>query len=314
MDFVQRNLINERNNLQVELAKAKLLIAELSEAATLLRGMEAVKRKSEMSGKKLPTEEEASKALKALQRKKEERADAASSGMGTRIKRPNSFKRKFNEEAEYISDLENVIMAIAESMNMSVEDLLNEGEMRNIRLQKALQKAGDNVRIGNTKLAAMDSHVRDVATTQGGSAGQAADNALYRQKGKTKVGVSQAIEKSTKLSAALDTSTNQVRNSRAARVARGYFSDSPNQQRQAARITSIGNERNNPQAERNLTGNTSSDSLAAQGKLPSKKFGSPVNQRMSLSATRSDSKFARSNQAQAQSDAAKARNQANRPV
>ena len=31
MDFVQRNLINERNNLQVELAKAKLLIAELSE-------------------------------------------------------------------------------------------------------------------------------------------------------------------------------------------------------------------------------------------------------------------------------------------
>ena len=34
MDFVQRNLINERNNLQVELAKAKLLIAELSEMAT----------------------------------------------------------------------------------------------------------------------------------------------------------------------------------------------------------------------------------------------------------------------------------------
>ena len=32
MDFVQRNLINERNDLQVELAKAKLLIAELSEA------------------------------------------------------------------------------------------------------------------------------------------------------------------------------------------------------------------------------------------------------------------------------------------
>ena len=31
MDFVQRNLINERNNLQVELAKAKALIAELQE-------------------------------------------------------------------------------------------------------------------------------------------------------------------------------------------------------------------------------------------------------------------------------------------
>ena len=34
MDFVQRNLINERNNLQVELAKAKAIIAELSEMAT----------------------------------------------------------------------------------------------------------------------------------------------------------------------------------------------------------------------------------------------------------------------------------------
>ena len=221
---------------------------------------------------------------------------------------------ELSEQTEYISSLENAVVALAESMNMSVEDLLNEGEMRNIRLQKALQKAGDNVRIGNTKLAAMDSHVRDVATTQGGSAGQAADNALSRQKGKTKVAVSQAIEKSTKLRSALDTSTNQVRNSRAARVARGYFSDSPNQQRQASRISSIGNERNNPQASNNTTGNTSSDSLAAQGKLPSKKFGSPVNQRMSLSATRSDSKFARSNQAQAQSDAAKARNQANKPV
>ena len=31
MDFVQRNLINERNNLQIELAKAKALIAELQE-------------------------------------------------------------------------------------------------------------------------------------------------------------------------------------------------------------------------------------------------------------------------------------------
>jgi len=130
MDFVQRNLINERNNLQIELAKAKILIAELSEAATLLRGMEAVKRKSEMSGKKLPTEEEASKALKALQIKKEERANEASSGMGTRIKRPGAFKRKFNEEAEYISSLENVITAIAEQLGVHPNDLLNELNIR----------------------------------------------------------------------------------------------------------------------------------------------------------------------------------------
>jgi hypothetical protein len=130
MDFVQRNLINERNNLQVELAKAKLLIAELSEAATLLRGMEAAKRKSEMSGKKLPTEEEASEA---------------SSGMGTRIKRPGAFKRKFNEEAEYISDLENVIMSIAESMNMSVEELMEYNSPRN------LQRMANMARQNNSK-------------------------------------------------------------------------------------------------------------------------------------------------------------------
>ena len=60
MDFVQRNLINERNDLQIELAKAKLLIAELS------------------------------------------------------------------EEAEYISDLENVIMSIAEQLGVDPNDLLNE--------------------------------------------------------------------------------------------------------------------------------------------------------------------------------------------
>ena len=340
MDFAQRNLINERNDLQVELAKAKLLIAELSEAYRSLPqesiqqprdkatwkaiGNRTSERKGVVSNKKENLVSDnvqglSDPAAAAQQRVRDIvlRARARSEPARARARADMSTdigKKPISEQAEYISDLENVIMSIAESMNMSVEDLLNEGEMRNIRLQKALQKAGDNVRIGNTKLAAMDSHVRDVATTQGGSAGQAADNALSRQKGKTKVAVSQAIEKSTKLRSALDTSTNQVRNSRAARVARGYFSDSPNQQRQASRISSIGNERNNPQASNNTTGNTSSDSLAAQGKLPSKKFGSPVNQRMSLSATRSDSKFARSNQAQAQSDAAKARNQANKPV
>ena len=224
--------------------------------------------------------------------------DSASGASGTK-----------NEQTEYISSLENTVIALAESMNMSVEELI-EGEKRNIRLQKALQKAGDNVRIGNTKLAAMDSHIRDVATTQGGSAGQAASNALYRQKGKTKSAVSQAIEKSTKLSAALDTSTNQVRNSRAARVARGSFSDSPNEQRQADRVRSIGNE----PKERNWRAATSTDSLAAQGKLPAKKFGSPGDQRTNLSAMRSDAYAARLKHAEAQSTAAKARNQANRPV
>jgi hypothetical protein len=299
MDFVQRNLINERNNLQVELAKAKLVIAQLSEGM-LGNAVEKVKK---AFGKQTvtPRQNPANSPPK----------DSRAWPIGE-YSYPDSAgtKNEVHEQAQYISSLENAVIALAESMNMSVKDLLNEGERRNIRLRKALQKAGDNVRIGNTKLAAMDSHVRDVATTQGGSAGQAADNALYRQKGKTKVGVSQAIEKSTKLHAALDIGTNQVKNSRAARVARGSFSDSPNEQRQADRIRSIGNE----PKERNWRAATSTDSLAAQGKLPAKKFGSPGDQRTNLSAMRSDAYAARSKHAEAQSDAAKARNNANKPV
>jgi hypothetical protein len=286
--------LQEAELLQVELAKAKLLIAQLSE-------------EKEIVGKRLEKGPHVRQQKPSIYVKGK---DGNYEPTPIPTKQQNTSPQSTNEQAQYISSLENAVIALAESMNMSVEDLLNEGEARNIRLQKALQKAGDNIRIGNTKLGAMDSHIRDVATTQGGPAGQAASNALYRQKGKTKSAVSQAIEKSTKLSAALDTSTNQVRNSRAARVARGSFSDSPNEQRQANRIRSIGNE----PKERNWRAATSTDSLAAQGKLPVKEFGSPVNQRMSLSAKRSDAYAARLKHAEAQSTAAKARNQANRPV
>ena len=338
MDFVQRNLINERNNLQIELAKAKLLIAQLNENAHVNAVHDALddaeKHYDPQHGPigksyrndAIPHFKIARAALDAakatgVEGKHLDKANARyNEMMGMMPKEGHDYgpgfggvwvpKGSYDEQTEYISSLENAVIALAESMNMSVEDLLNEGEKRNIRLQKALQKAGDNIRIGNTKLGAMDSHIRDVATTQGGSAGQAASNALYRQKGKTKSAVSQAIEKSTKLSAALDTSTNQVRNSRAARVARGSFSDSPNEQRQADRIRSIGNE----PKERNWRAATSTDSLAAQGKLPAKKFGSPGDQRTNLSAMRSDAYDARLKHAKAQSDAARARNQANRPV
>ena len=58
----------------------------------------------------------------------------------------------------------------------------------------------------------------------------------------------------------------------------------------------------------------SSSSLAAQGKLPVKKFGQPTDQKTNLAAMRTDSEAKRADQAQAQSTAAKARNQANKPV
>ena len=38
MDFVQRNLINERNDLQIELAKANILIAQLNELSNKTLG------------------------------------------------------------------------------------------------------------------------------------------------------------------------------------------------------------------------------------------------------------------------------------
>ena len=46
MDFVQRNLINERNNLQIELAKANILIAQLNELSNKTLGSDARARAS----------------------------------------------------------------------------------------------------------------------------------------------------------------------------------------------------------------------------------------------------------------------------
>ena len=99
MDFVQRNLINERNNLQVELAKANILIAQLSEA---------------YMGKK-PQQAPYGEKPKAEQGKN-----------GKYEPKENPKPKSMSEQAEYISSLENVITAIAEQLGVHPNDLLNE--------------------------------------------------------------------------------------------------------------------------------------------------------------------------------------------
>lgn len=215
---------------------------------------------------------------------------------------------------------------------------LDEGEMRNRRLAASLNKQGDRIRTGNTRLAAMDAHIKDVAKTQGGAAAQAADSALWRQRGQTSFGVDQAQVKAGRLETALNTGMTAVARSRAARVARGSFSDKPKEQAQADRIRNIGGgiqtQRTQlyvqstpptytaPNGGQNITmgtvakiGTDSSTSLAAQGKLPAKKFGATANQQKeTLSTMRADSAAKRKDRAEIQSYAAKARNKANKPV
>ncbi|NDG62394.1 MAG: hypothetical protein EBY29_02870, partial [Planctomycetes bacterium] len=255
-------------------------------------------------------------------------------GIGTAVDR---ITKPMSEQAEYISSLENAVIVLAESMNMSVEDLLNEGEMRNRRLAGALNKAGDNVRIGKTRLAAMDSHVSNVAKTQGGEAGNAADSALFRLRGPAERGVRDAQVKSGKLQTALNTGMASVVRSRASRVARGSFSNKPKEIAQADRIRSIGGgiqtsqaalhtretpkTYTNPNGGKEVTmgtvakvGSTSSASLAAQGKLPTKKFGTGADQKTNLAAKGIDSTAKRADQAAIQSYAQQARNKANKPV
>jgi myosin heavy subunit len=215
---------------------------------------------------------------------------------------------------------------------------LDEGEMRNRRLADSLNKQGGRIRTGNTRLAAMDAHIKDVAKTQGGDAAQAADSALWQQRGQTSRGIDQAQVKAGKLETALNTGMAAVERSRARRVARGSFSDKPKEQAQADRIKNIGTGIQTQQTQlsvqstpksytapnggQNITmgttarlGSISSDSLAAQGKLPTKKFGATGNQqRETLSSMRADSAAERKDRAAIQSYAAKARNKANKPV
>jgi len=132
MDFVQRNLINERNNLQIELAKANILIAQLNELSNKTLGS-YIKKASGVNtepggmswserndiatldndaGHIADSGSDPSRVLKTLKNRKE--------GIGRAVDR---ITKPMSEEAEYISDLENVITTIAESMNVSAADL-----------------------------------------------------------------------------------------------------------------------------------------------------------------------------------------------
>ena len=114
MDFVQRNLINERNNLQIELAKAKLLIAELSEA---------------YMGKKPETGPHVRQQKPSIYVKGK---DGNYKPTPIPTKQQNTSPQSTNEEAEYISDLENVIISIAEQLGVHPNDLLDEGILGNV--------------------------------------------------------------------------------------------------------------------------------------------------------------------------------------
>jgi len=213
---------------------------------------------------------------------------------------------------------------------------LDEGEMRNRRLAASLNKQGDRIRIGNTRLAAMDDHIKNVAATQGSGAAQAADSALWQQRGQTSLGVNRAHAKAGRLETALNTGIEAVKASRARRVAIGTFSNKPKEKEQANRIQNIGTgiqtQRTQlfvqntpktytaPNGGQNITmgttarlGSTSSDSLAAQGKLPTEKFGATAKeQTRKLSQMRAASADERKDRAAIQSYAAKARNKANK--
>ena len=132
MDFVQRNLINERNNLQIELAKANILIAQLNELSNKTLGS-YIKKASGVNtepggmswsqrndiatldndaGHIADSGSDPSRVLKTLKNRKE--------GIGRAVDR---LTKPISEQAEYISDLENVIATIAESINVSAADL-----------------------------------------------------------------------------------------------------------------------------------------------------------------------------------------------
>jgi hypothetical protein len=118
MDFVQRNLINERNNLQVELAKANILIAQLNESAVeglkkVIQNAHADKANLSVAGAQV-----AASATKALRNMGRISHDNENHHFGDDLK-----PFEVNEQTQYISDLENVIATIAESMNVSAADL-----------------------------------------------------------------------------------------------------------------------------------------------------------------------------------------------
>jgi hypothetical protein len=166
MDFIQRNLINERNNLQIELAKAKILIAQLNEARktekVIVHGAErdegeympnlqgslasgkGAKRGRQVDvepGRAIPGVPKQTQIHHAIELAGGDSDKNNIYGTGKPMKVRKSEILPTNEEAEYISGLENVIVALAESMNMSVEELVELNSPRSFAKLAAIARA-----------------------------------------------------------------------------------------------------------------------------------------------------------------------------
>ena len=135
MDFVQRNLINERNDLQIELAKANILIAQLNELSNKTLGS-YIKKAAGVNTEPGFVDWRKRNDVMTLAHDAEGITDAGGDASEFRNKLKNRQKgigravdriiKPMSEEAEYISDLENVIMSIAEQLEVDPNDLLNE--------------------------------------------------------------------------------------------------------------------------------------------------------------------------------------------
>jgi hypothetical protein len=132
MDFVQRNLINERNNLQIELAKANILIAQLNELSNKTLGS-YIKKASGVDTEPGFVDWRKRNDVMTLAYDAEGITDAGGDDSEFRNKLKNRkegigravdrITKPMSEQTQYISDLENVIATIAESMNVSAADL-----------------------------------------------------------------------------------------------------------------------------------------------------------------------------------------------
>ena len=331
MDFVQRNLINERNNLQIELAKAKLLIAQLNENAHVNAVHDALddaeKHYDPQHGPigksyrndAIPHFKIARAALDAakatgVEGKHLDKANARyNEMMGMMPKEGHDYgpgfggvwvpKGSYDEQTEYISSLENAVIALAESMNVSAEDLLREGRARFERLNRSLDKNLKATAEGSGRLDAMINHVTNVRNKLGPLAARAADSGLDAARARTTGEVNRGYKKVGNLHTALDISRNQQETSTARRVARDSFSPKKDDRNRGSAMGRLGPV---------IPSSRPSDVLADRGQLPEKKFGTGADQRTNLRAMRIDSAAKRAAQAQAQSTAARARNQANR--
>jgi hypothetical protein len=139
MDFVQRNLINERNNLQIELAKANILIAQLNESA--VEGLKDVVRKANADKANLSVAgaQVAASATKALRNMGSISHKNQDHHFGDDLK-----PFELSEQAQYISSLENAVIALAESMNMSVEDLIEYNSPGNLKRMAGMARAAND--------------------------------------------------------------------------------------------------------------------------------------------------------------------------